>query len=231
VGLVDACCIDKTSSAELTEAINSMYSWYERAEVCYAYFADVPKDGDLAAPKSAFRNSRWFTRGWTLQELIAPTRLDCYSKGWTYIGRISSTSEGQAFASLLEEITGVSRYCLLKWMAPSAYSVAHRLSWAAKRQCTRIEDEAYCLMGIFDVNMPLLYGEGKRVFIPLQEKIIKAIDDHSILAWTAPLGDPRAGTISSVLAQSPADFSNSALVYSLHDEVGSLSAMTKRVSR
>lgn len=225
---VDTCCIDKTSSAELTEAINSMYSWYERAEVCYAYFVDVPPGSDFAAPNSAFRNSRWFTRGWTLQELIAPVKLDCYAKDWTYIGRISSASEGQAFASLLEEITGVSRFCLLKWRAPSSYSVAHRLSWAARRHCTRIEDEAYCLMGIFDVNMPLLYGEGKKAFIRLQEEIIRAIDDHSILAWTAPEGDPRVGTISSVLAESPADFGNSALVFSLHDEVGNLSVMTKK---
>src|SRR5438045_93423 len=82
---IDTCCIDKTSSSELSEAINSMYQWYKGAQVCYAYLADVPSGEDLHSTDSSFAKSRWFTRGWTLQELIAPSSLVFYGKGWREI--------------------------------------------------------------------------------------------------------------------------------------------------
>ena len=91
------------------------------------------------------------------------------------------------------------------------------MSWAAHRVCTRLEDRAYCLMGIFDVKMPLTYGEGKKAFVRLQEEILKSVDDHSILAWVVPPNDPRAGGIVSVLAESPSDFAKCADIVSLHE--------------
>ncbi|OBZ69667.1 hypothetical protein A0H81_10442 [Grifola frondosa] len=148
---IDTCCIDKTSSAELSEAINSMYAWYRDAAVCYAYLDDVHSNDDCEARGSSFRRSRWFTRGWTLQELIAPRRVVFFSRGWTDIG----TRAG--LVDTIETITRVHRLVLLK--VPVKLSIAARMSWAAGRETTRVEDRAYSLMGIFGVNMPAIYGE------------------------------------------------------------------------
>ncbi|OJT12898.1 Vegetative incompatibility protein HET-E-1 [Trametes pubescens] len=172
----DTCCIDKSSSAELSEAINSMYAWYESAEACLAYLHDV-EDG------SAFDDSRWFTRGWTLQELIAPRTLIFFSKSWNQIGN------RQAYARELEQITGIDAGALrnLGWTPAdllSGRSVAERMSWASRRETTRPEDMAYCLLGIFGVNMPPIYGEGEAgAFRRLQLEIIQRTNDRSILAW------------------------------------------------
>jgi hypothetical protein len=166
---VDTCSIDKTSSSELSEAINSMYRWYAKAAVCYAYLSDVhliTKD---------ISQSRWFTRGWTLQELIAPRNVKFFTSNWELIGT------KQSLCRSIAGITGIDVETLLDPSSLSSASVARKLSWAAERQTTRTEDVAYCLMGIFDVNMPLLYGEGERAFIRLQEEIIKENDDHSLL--------------------------------------------------
>ncbi|KAK0634092.1 heterokaryon incompatibility protein-domain-containing protein, partial [Immersiella caudata] len=170
---VDTCCIDKTSSAELSEAINSMYRWYQNADICYAYLSDVPSSG-----ARRFEESRWFTRGLTLQELIAPSRIIFFDQTWVEIGTKTTLGEmimhrtGIPFAVLNGDPGAVERA-----------TVAQRMSWASTRQTTRVEDIAYCLLGIFGVNMPLLYGEGERAFIRLQEEIIKISDDHSIFAW------------------------------------------------
>ncbi|KAK4693540.1 hypothetical protein P7C71_g3882, partial [Lecanoromycetidae sp. Uapishka_2] len=151
---IDTCCIDKTSSAELSEAINSMFRWYRDAQVCYAYFADV---GTLAgmpldpAEMESFRRSRWFTRGWTLQELLASRDLVFYDRDWKEIGT------RQALHSDISIATGISQDHIINPMSASA---AQKMFWASKRHTTRIEDMSYCLMGLFDVNMPLLYGEG-----------------------------------------------------------------------
>jgi hypothetical protein len=166
---VDTCCIDKSSSSELSEAINSMFRWYSNAAICYAYLCDVKfSSGEISG-------SRWFTRGWTLQELIAPKNVMFFSSRWELIG--TKQSLGRNIAS----ITGIDMETLLDPATLSSASVARRMSWAAKRQTTRTEDVAYCLMGLFDVNMPLLYGEGEKAFIRLQEEIIKENDDHSLL--------------------------------------------------
>ncbi|KAK4113264.1 hypothetical protein N656DRAFT_789283 [Canariomyces notabilis] len=158
---IDTCCIDKSSSAELSEAINSMYMWYTLSDVCFAYLCDVAQPSDLS-------RSRWFTRGWTLKELIAPRRVEVYSGTWEYLGEkrdlklISRVSS----SSLVDE-------CVLAGVVkPQDVSVARRMK----------EDEAYCLMGLFDVNMPLLYGEGGKSFIRLQQEITKITNDQSILA-------------------------------------------------
>ena len=170
---IDTCCIDKRSSSELSEAINSMYSWYRNAEVCYAFLADVSEVEDPDSPNSTFRNSRWFTRGWTLQELLAPSSLIFYGRDWGDIGSKGSMRD------TLSQMTGIDR-AALTCNDLEAFSIATKMSWASKRETTRIEDIAYCLMGIFDVNMPTLYGEGKNAFMRLQHMIIQSSNDHTI---------------------------------------------------
>ncbi|KAI0023946.1 HET-domain-containing protein [Xylariomycetidae sp. FL0641] len=166
---VDTCCIDKTSTAELSEAINSMFQWYRDATICYVYLSDIDNRSDIP-------NSRWCTRGWTLQELIAPRDMRFYSSSWEYL---CSRSE------LLEELHSATKieHSVLSTGVFSDICVARKMAWAANRQTTRIEDQAYSLLGIFDVNMPLLYGEGTKSFIRLQEEIIKVSDDHTLFAW------------------------------------------------
>ncbi|KAF2866292.1 heterokaryon incompatibility protein-domain-containing protein [Massariosphaeria phaeospora] len=158
---VDTCCIDKSSSAELTEEINSMYKWYEGATVCIAYLADLTEDIE------SLRESRWFTRGWTLQELVAPGWVEFYDQSWANRGNKTS------WRDRLSEITGISPGILHGENTLDQIPVAVRMSWASKRETTRDEDMAYCLLGIFDINMPMLYGEGSKAFLRLQEEIIK----------------------------------------------------------
>jgi hypothetical protein len=174
---VDTCCIDKRSSAELSEAINSMFRWYGSAEVCYAYLEDV---GNMyeSGGEDMFARSAWFTRGWTLQELIAPSEIHFYDRTWHFIGAKSAILER------LARITGISAIALRRDVPLSQFTVAERLSWAATRMTTRVEDHAYSLLGLLDVNMPLLYGEGRKAFARLQENILRTSPDLSILAWS-----------------------------------------------
>ncbi|KAG1735122.1 heterokaryon incompatibility protein-domain-containing protein [Suillus paluster] len=194
---IDTCCIDKNSSAALAEAINSMYMWYEDAQVCYVYLDDVADDGDPGTG-SAFARSEWFTRGWTLQELIAPTSVFFFNNRWREIGSKSS------LAGLLSSITRVHPDVLTRVHAESdilmvtraSFSVATRMSWAAGRKTTRPEDRAYSLMGLFKVHMPVIYGEGEtKAFFRLQLEIMRTSHDQSILAWSKPLaGGNKSGT-------------------------------------
>ena len=196
---IDTCCIDKTSSAELSEAINSMYLWYQESGLCYAYLADVPSsavDRQTRTISPKFSESKWFNRGWTLQELIAPSTVIFLDQKWQEIGTKSSLQR------MISEITNIPTDILLGADLEGA-SVAQRMSWASKRKTTRVEDLAYCLMGIFGINMPLLYGEGERAFTRLQEEIIKVSDDHSLFAWKS--SEKHGG----LLATSPAAFFNS----------------------
>ena len=202
---IDTCCIDKTSSAELSEAINSMYSWYEKAQHCYAYLEDVDVEG-LDDIVDGLRASKWFTRGWTLQELIAPRSVTFYNKYWGYLGRKADLCKP------LSSITSVPIEVLVDPSLGKDSSVAQRMTWAARRETTRLEDEAYCLLGIFDVNMPLLYGEGSKAFARLQEEVMKATDDHSLFAWgfrsdnSPPADGERLSEMYNLFAKSPADF-------------------------
>lgn len=180
---VDTCCIDQTSSAELSEAINSMFAWYASATVCYAFLYDVSEVEPPSDPNSSFRNSVWFTRGWTLQELIAPKVVIFLSMHWFPIASKRSIS------SLLEEITGIDAAVLMGSMPLHEVSVARRMSWASERKTCRIEDEAYCLMGIFGVHLPTIYGEGREAFLRLQEEIMRRIPDTTLFAW-GPRADP-----------------------------------------
>ncbi|KAK2004231.1 HET-domain-containing protein [Colletotrichum falcatum] len=182
---IDTCCIDKSSSAELSEAINSMFKFYQKAVICIAYLSDVPYPSSEVDVSNVLAGSRWFTRGWTLQELLAPKNLNFYSSDWKLLGSRSR------FSTSIVRVTGIRQEfigCGGDYKRLGDASVAERMSWASRRRTTRLEDIAYCLLGIFGINMPLIYGEGERAFTRLQQAIIHEIDDQSIFAW--------AGTVS-----------------------------------
>lgn len=206
---IDTCCIDKTSSAELSEAINSMYRWYQNSEVCYVYLADALAEVRWSKPDNdiVIQKSRWITRGWTLQELIAPSTLSFYSKEWSFLGRRNDEKIMRALA----KATGIDIGVLSGDIATHEVSLANRLRWASKRKTRRQEDMAYCLMGLFGVNMPLLYGEGAvRSFTRLQNEILQATDDQTIFAWSTPPGQNQA---TGLLAESPEYFRHALSMY------------------
>ncbi|KAH7111831.1 heterokaryon incompatibility protein-domain-containing protein [Dendryphion nanum] len=202
---VDTCCIDKTSSAELSEAINSMYTWYRNAEVCYAYLSDVfytASNTQGFSTLQGFKESRWFTRGWTLQELLAPGRLLFFDRDWQTVGSKADLEEK------VSRITGI-HIAALRGEDLRTFTVAQRMCWASKRVTTRVEDLAYCLLGIFDVNMPLLYGEGQKSFTRLQEAIMANTEDQTLFAWKDL--DLPPGFTTGLLARSPACFMESGI--------------------
>ena len=178
----DTCCIDKTSSAELSEAISSMFRYYSLADACFAYLADV---SDVSGPEGrlcAFRGSIWHKRGWTLQELLAPELVVFMTREWTVLG---TKFELSAF---LQDITGIPDTVLRHETKLADLCIATRMSFAARRQTTRPEDRAYSLMGLFDVNIATLYGEGgQRAFQRLQEEIMKHSHDTTLFAWGSAL--------------------------------------------
>ncbi|KAI0471468.1 heterokaryon incompatibility protein-domain-containing protein [Xylariaceae sp. FL0804] len=185
----DTNCIDKTSSTELSEAINSMYNWYYDSKVCYAYLADP----------GSFAKSEWFRRGWTLQELLTPPNVHFFDHRWARLG------DRRELSDRISKITRIHTGVLHDRTTTRNYSVAQRMSWAAGRKTTRSEDIAYCLLGIFEINMPLLYGEKENAFQRLQQDIIKVSRDQSIFAWDL-LDDARKHPWSGALALSPTAF-------------------------
>lgn len=246
---IDTCNINKDSSAELSEAINSMFRWYRDATICYAYISDSVTGDD-----ESFSQCRWLTRGWTLQEMIAPDRVHFYDMNWSFLGsRISLATH------LLSPATGIHTAVLLRRHRPripqlhppsdlmpsgllvvkktakedeiplfrtteydcqccpstgeadvesmlEKFSVAQKMKWASKRTTTREEDIAYCLMGLFDVNMPLLYGEGSKAFYRLQQAILAISSDQSILAFRSNLESSVFLGDSPLLAPNPRSF-------------------------
>lgn len=230
---IDSCCIDKRSSAHLSESINSMFKWYRQAIICYAYLEDISNEGSGREPWE----SSWFCRGWTLQELIAPPIVIFFNKAWSQIGNRDDTVAAQ----VIEKVTCIPQRILSRGEAKGCVhqgttrvhflregkctncgyiddlyrklgqiSVAQRMSWAAMRETTRVEDLAYCLLGLFDINMPLLYGEGLRSFRRLQEEILKTTADQSILAYEKDQSSNSPGaTAHHLLATSPSCFANS----------------------
>jgi hypothetical protein len=168
---VDTCCIDKGSSAELSEAITSMFCWYGKAARCYVYLSDVPaKNGDSIDVSSqswepAFRRSRWFTRGWTLQELLSPRSVEFFDSNGTRLG------DKESLGQLLHDITNIPLRALQG--APlDEFSIEERMSWAKSRKTKRGEDKAYSLLGLFGVSMLANYGEGTdKAFARLQKEI------------------------------------------------------------
>ncbi|KAI0644618.1 heterokaryon incompatibility protein-domain-containing protein [Trametes meyenii] len=174
---VDSCCIDKTSSAELAEAINSMFDWYSQADVCYVFLADVRYGHDHAVAGSAFQRSRWHQRGWTLQELLAPRSVVFLSATWGFIG----TKVG--LSASLQKTTRINMDILTGETSLNSVSVAQKLRWSEGRLTTRIEDKAYSLLGLFGVHMSPIYGEGENAFLRLQQEIVANIPDQSIFCW------------------------------------------------
>lgn len=201
---VDSCCINKASDSELSEALNSMFRWYRDAKICYAYLADVP---EVAMPQDSdqsklrqFRSmsqSDWFQRGWTLQELLAPRTLRFFSADWSPIGDLKEISE------MISRITKIDPAVLMGTRAIEDCSVAQRFSWAAHRKTTRPEDEAHCLLGLFEISLDARYGIGRLAFDELQRKILESgKGDDSLFAWDSA----RQPRHRSFFADSPADF-------------------------
>ncbi|KAI1489839.1 HET-domain-containing protein [Biscogniauxia mediterranea] len=206
---IDTCCIDKRSSADLSEDINSMYTYYRKSLACFIYLEDVPpfpstdnetQQATISRTQQleAVQKTKWASRGWTLQEFIAPKRRCFFASDWSLI------HNGPDLVEALFTATGIHRGAIIDTDTIQCFSIAERMSWAAKRITTRPEDMAYSLMGLFGVSMPILYGEGgRKAFKGLQSEIIQMAPDMSIFAWR---GDYEG---SGLLARSPVDFANS----------------------
>ncbi|KAF2680742.1 HET-domain-containing protein, partial [Lentithecium fluviatile CBS 122367] len=219
---VDTCCINKSSDAELSEALNSMFRWYRNATKCYVYLADVAVNRDsqqlpleLMDPEShqlpfesTFRQSRWFTRGWTLQELVAPSSVDFFSCEGIYIGN-KRTLELPIY-----NITGIA-IAALRGASLSNFSVAERISWAARRETTIEEDQVYCLLGIFDVHMPVIYGERVEHAMRRLRKEILETDRTSTLKEVYESDNPEA-CLSTLAAADQTRFLSQTLHRSKH---------------
>ena len=185
---VDTCCIDKSNSTELQEAIISMFRWYRNAIKCYVYLPDVsrprtdPAIASIKAWESTFRKSEWFTRGWTLQELLAPASVDFFSKEGELLGNKASLERH------ICEKTGIPVKAL-RGSPLSDFDVTERMSWAAKRLTMKDEDKVYSLFGIFGVSLPIMYGEGlENASRRLQEetdKKARGYDFHNLLKPSA----------------------------------------------
>ncbi|KAF7574509.1 vegetative incompatibility protein HET-E-1 [Pyrenophora tritici-repentis] len=170
---VDTCCIDKSNNTELSKAINSMFRWYQNAKKCYVFLSDVGSDTLEGDDETAFKQSRWFKRGWTLQELLAPHSVEFFSKEGVRLG------DKESLKHTIHEVTGISMKAL-SGSDLSEFDIAKRFSWAANRQTTEEEDEAYCLFGIFGVHLPLIYGEGKERALKRLKKEIETSEDASV---------------------------------------------------
>jgi hypothetical protein len=194
---IDTCCIDKTSSAELNEAINSMFKWYQEAGICYAYLSDLPAGADLDA---CLPKCRWFFRGWCLQELLAPTDLLFLDTAWTTVGSRSGLRK------IISQITRIDEDVVVDSKRMYDLPIARRMSWAATRSTTRVEDQAYCLLGIFDVNMPMLYGEGEKEFFRLQEEIIKRSNDLSIFHNSSTIDESQSDRFNRTSVYARCDY-------------------------
>ncbi|KAH9211069.1 heterokaryon incompatibility protein-domain-containing protein [Leptodontidium sp. 2 PMI_412] len=165
---IDSCCVDRSIRDELSDTINLMYKWLENSHVCYAYLSTVSSAVGQIMP--TFEQFKWFHRKWTLQKLVAPPSVVFFAE--------------DCLCEHIADLTGIDS-AVLRGSDPTERTVAERMSWAASRSTTRVEDAAYCLMGLFNVFMPMLYGEGSRAFTRLQEEIMRQSEDYTIFAWTA----------------------------------------------
>ncbi|KAE9378500.1 hypothetical protein N431DRAFT_298798, partial [Stipitochalara longipes BDJ] len=198
---IDTVCIDKSDGRELSAAINSMFNWYHSAAVCYVYLFDVTwNPDDPAGSRTQFLASKWFKRGWTLQELLAPRQVRIYDRDWRYIGT------KQQLADDIAQATGISREHLLGDFRTA--STAQKMSWLARRSTTMPEDRSYCVLGLFGVFLEARYGRGRdEEFLRLQREIFAtgtvggALLDESLFAWTAD-----AVKSSGLLAPAPGCF-------------------------
>ena len=219
---IDTCCIDKKSSAELQEAINSMWNIYSGARVCLAYLNDVQYSpdsnvtvtnldvlGEQGFPawlvQKTFETSEWFTRGWTLQELLAPQKVVFFTPDWRPFGTRHGLSQ------MISRTTSIPENCLRSgsWREGRIWkcSTMTKLSWAARRKTKRIEDRAYSLFGLFAIQMPLIYGEGQNAFKRFQKQLLEESEDATLLLWQQSAGSAGfGGKNTGPFADSPADF-------------------------
>ncbi|KAK4161071.1 heterokaryon incompatibility protein-domain-containing protein [Cladorrhinum sp. PSN259] len=230
---IDTCCINKTSSAELSEAINSMFRWYKDSQVCWVYLSDfepVPakmkerQRRRLVAER--LRSCRWFTRGWTLQELIAPVKIEFFDWEWSFVGGREDL-EGE-----LSLITNIDESILKDSSGLNFIPIGRKMAWAAGRQTTRPEDRAYSLLGIFGIEMPLIYGEGYKAFHRLQKQIASENNDLSLFAWERKksASDPRP-SIKGDEEDSAVQHEFSGIFADSPDEFRSCSTLKKHVDR
>ncbi|KAF5558573.1 beta transducin [Fusarium mexicanum] len=237
---MDTCCIDKTNPADTQEAINAMFRWYQNAGVCYAHLGDVelskvsqivslPEDMDLdpsmsslrTALKDAFIGAKWFTRGWTLQELLAPHYLIFVDNEWRHMGTRES------WALEIEKTSNIEERHLNAFNPTdfTSCSIATRFSWASGRETTVEEDESYSLLGLFGISLPLIYGEGGRqAFNRLQRQLIHVYTDDSVFAWKSSKPDPKLE--AGILARSVKDFWDASKV--TEGQYGNAYSMTNR---
>ncbi|KAI1342779.1 heterokaryon incompatibility protein-domain-containing protein [Xylariaceae sp. FL0016] len=185
---IDTCCIDKSSSSEETEVLNSMFRWYRDAKLCITLFNDVrfspqnPRENTFDRIEGG-ASSVWFTRGWTLQELLAPKYMQFYDMDWQYMGTKAE------LAHLLARITRIDVSYLTGERHFSSACIASKMSWMASRITQRPEDMAYSMLGIFDVFLTPRYGEGMRAFMRLQQHLLSTLTDESLFAWKFPTSD------------------------------------------
>lgn len=191
---MDSCCINRRSPMDLTESINSTFRWYREASVCIAYLADIVVPPPRSTTSTLFddrtgRPSIWFTRAWTLQELLAPTSMQFYDSNWRFMG-----TRGQ-LAKPIQQITGIKTQFLTGAEDFRSACIATKMSWMAGRQTTQVEDMAYSMLGIFNVSMKASYGDGPLAFIKLQQELIYK-NDESLFAWRMPPGENIKGRSS-----------------------------------
>ncbi|KAI6004437.1 heterokaryon incompatibility protein-domain-containing protein [Pisolithus orientalis] len=200
---IDTCCINKPDISELSRSIKSMYRWYKNSSVCYAYLHDIT---DLSFPTASsekrYPDSKgwpvWFSRGWTLQEMIAPVDVWFFNKDWKALG------DKRTLAPTLSRITRVPQHILTDRFSPNNRPCAAQImSWAADRTTGEVEDKAYSLFGLLGVNIPVMYGEGKEAFRRLQLEFVREANDGSIFAWGFHRDSQRSG---SILADDPSFF-------------------------
>jgi hypothetical protein len=187
----DTCCIDKTKSAELDESIRSMFRWYRNSHICIAHLSETI---DLAALERQQKGERgdgakvdiWFTRGWTLQELLAPSQIKFYGKDWKPLVPLYHSKNDRFSDTIMRKISNITHIDPndLRSFKPGTDRVPEKMLWASKRRTTRIEDIAYCLIGIFDVSLMIAYGEGNRAFFRLMEEIMKRYDKWDVFFWS-----------------------------------------------
>lgn len=224
---IDSCCIDKRDLVETTESINAMYKWYHNSKLCITYLYDVKKNDAIAITDPHVfdrpgqdQPSEWFSRGWTLQELLAPRQMEFYDKDWSYIGTKKETNTS------IGTVTGIDEEYLNGETDFRTACIAQKMSWMVGRTTTREEDIAYSMIGLFGINMTPIYGEGKHAFIRLQEELLASrAMDESLFAWRMPAlnaGDQYNGSRGSwaadewgLLAPSPEWFARSASIRTL----------------
>lgn len=190
----DTCCINKESSAELEEAILSMGVWYSEAGVCIVHLGNSTTLED-------FMEEPWFTRGWTLEELLLPRKIRFYGKNWSPICPVAAEGrreeratkdsrdeqrvndkENESVVTAIAKVTSIPEADIRNFV-PSCTRVSEKMRWAAQRTTSRIEDMAYSLLGLFDVSMPIAYGDGARAFYKLMSTIAEQCTEPDFFAW------------------------------------------------